>query len=41
MSDHASPVRGSYLTRGSAAVLAVAAVGILIYLTRMFLGLGR
>jgi len=41
MSDHASPVRGSYLTRGSAAVLAVAAVGILIYLTRMFLGLEK
>ncbi|MHB8080023.1 MAG: NrfD/PsrC family molybdoenzyme membrane anchor subunit [Candidatus Krumholzibacteriia bacterium] len=40
MSDHAAPMRGSYLTRGSTAVLAVAAVGILIYLTRMFVGLG-
>ena len=38
---HAAPVRTPFLTRGSAAVLAVALIGIAVYLSRMLLGLDR
>jgi Ni/Fe-hydrogenase subunit HybB-like protein len=42
MSGHeAVPVRSPFLTRGSAATLGVALVGIAVYLSRMFLGLER
>lgn len=41
MSAHAAPVRSPFFTRGSVAVLAVALVGIGIYVARMFLGLDR
>lgn len=39
MSEHAVPIRAPFFTRGTLAVLAVAVIGITVYLARMALGL--